>query len=134
MVRILTEGREVLDSVSELILQPQSDIDQVRGWLHQNGYRITDEDMVFDDGKYYVMFRAVKGQDTLYNEDELIYGKLLIAKKHPVLKEFLIKEVAHADAILETLSRSESEKSKNRALQVMEEKNAIMRILASYES
>ena len=45
-VKILREGEEVLKTVKELILQPQSEIDKVRRYLEQAGYRITKEDMV----------------------------------------------------------------------------------------
>ena len=86
MTRILDEGRDRLNGVSEqtggccsgadncadpqaehrgkgrgcreLILQPQSEIWLVRGWLDRNGWEIVREDMVCEDGKYYPMMRA----------------------------------------------------------------------------
>ncbi len=42
----------------ELILQPQSEIWLVRGWLERNGWQIAQEDMVCEEGKYYPMMRA----------------------------------------------------------------------------
>ena len=35
--RILAEGKEVLETVKELVLQPQSEIWKVRRWLRENG-------------------------------------------------------------------------------------------------
>ncbi len=42
----------------ELILQPQSEIQQVRAYLARKDWRIVREDMVFEDGKYYPMMKA----------------------------------------------------------------------------
>ena len=61
MQRILEEGREALSGMKELILQPQSEISAFRRWLLQNGYRIAAENMVLEEGKYYVVMRAVPG-------------------------------------------------------------------------
>ena len=58
-VRILRAGKEALKG-STLVLQPQSDLPSVRGWLKGEGYTITAEDLVLEDGKYYPMMRAEK--------------------------------------------------------------------------
>ena len=59
IVRILTEGKEVLEGCRELILQPQSELRSVRSYLEQEHYRITEERLVLEEGKYYVILRAV---------------------------------------------------------------------------
>ena len=73
--RILTDGKGVLETVRELVLQPQSEIWRVRRFLCENGWRIVCEDIVLDEGKYYPIFRAVKGQAEPYGPGELLYGK-----------------------------------------------------------
>ena len=59
-VRILSARKGVLENCSTLVLQPQSDLPSVRGWLAKEGYAITAEDLVLEDGKYYPMMRAQK--------------------------------------------------------------------------
>lgn len=59
MMRILGDEKVKTDSFRELILQPQSELSQFRSWLWEHGYRITDEKMVEEDGKFYPMMRAV---------------------------------------------------------------------------
>lgn len=59
MMRILGDEKSRTDSFRELILQPQSEIEAFRGWLREQGLRITDEKMVAEDGKFYPMMRAV---------------------------------------------------------------------------
>ena len=51
VIHILTEGRKVAQSAKDLILQPQSELKEVRRFLCNEGYEIVDEDMVLEDGK-----------------------------------------------------------------------------------
>lgn len=65
MIRILGDEKAKTDSFRELILQPQSEIEAFRGWLREHGYRITEEKMVEEDGKFYPMMRAVPAGEKL---------------------------------------------------------------------
>ena len=58
MMRILSDDREKTESFRELILQPQSEIEQFRRWLRRQGYCIADENMIEEDGKFYPMMRV----------------------------------------------------------------------------
>ena len=107
MRRILSDGRETLQSVPELILQPQSEIPQIRQFLREQGYRIADEDMVEEDGKFYFIMKAHKmendGQEQQNSterqrlEDE--FGPVLLKKKHPVLLRWIRREIRIAAMI-----------------------------------
>jgi tRNA (adenine22-N1)-methyltransferase len=61
--RILADGRAVARSAKELILSPQSDVPEVRRFLLGHGFFITDETMVREDGKYYVIIKAEPDED-----------------------------------------------------------------------
>ncbi len=65
VIRILTEGREILEAEKPpvLILQPQSDIREVRIFLYENAYHIVREQMVLEDGKYYTVMRAERKEE-----------------------------------------------------------------------
>lgn len=54
IIRILKEGKETVDKAARLILSPQSVIPDVRRYIEENGFKITDEVMTKEDGKYYV--------------------------------------------------------------------------------
>jgi tRNA (adenine22-N1)-methyltransferase len=95
-------------------LQPQSDVDSVRRFLHEHDFCITEENMVIDGGKYYVMMRAVHGKDAAYDEVDDLYGKLLMEAHHPVLKACLEKEAAVMEQIMQNLSQQATEKSEKR--------------------
>jgi tRNA (adenine22-N1)-methyltransferase len=139
IIRILTDGADICRSVRELILQPQSVIGEVRRFLRENGYRITDEDMVLEDGKFYPMMRVVPalegtgqaapeameqpGQSLVPDASAQasagevsqtvadLYGPILLRKKHPVLSAFLERERAQQSAIRDELQKQpDSEK------------------------
>lgn len=115
VIKILTEGRTVVRSMRELILQPQSDIALVRAFLREEGYRIVSEDMVYEDGKYYPMMKAMigegvktaagaGGEDVLRRQAFDRYGGYLLAHRHPVLRQFLLWEQERERAILQSLT------------------------------
>jgi len=119
IIRILSAYPEVTASLKELILQPQSEIPEVRRWLYEQGYEIIEEHMVFEDGKYYPMFKAVKNpQAEKLTDLEYKFGKISVLGEPSVLKAYLIREIANKQVILEKLKEEATEKSKNRAKEI----------------
>ena len=53
IIHILTQGQAVVSGLKQLVLQPQSEIAEVRIWLYEQGYEIVEEHMVYEEGKYY---------------------------------------------------------------------------------
>lgn len=98
IIRILTEGRHMWDSVAQWVLSPHSEVFKVRGWLLENGFSIEKEDMVCEDGKYYVLMdvrRAGSGIESPARDAEfvrLLYGDSLIRERNPVLAQYLKEE------------------------------------------
>lgn len=109
-VQILQAHMEVVNSVRELILQPQSQIHLVRKMLDEEAFLITDENMIKEDGKYYMMMKAkpmalVKQASdfALTKEEHFHFGKLLLERQNPVLFEFLMKEHKRCSSIVQRL-------------------------------
>lgn len=130
LVRDLLETSKVLShSLQEWILQPQSDIDLVRRYIRESGYRIVEEDMVEEDGKYYPMFRAVPAETVPETEpvsEEWLpvfdrFGELLLTGRHPVLKEFLDQGKTHYAVILQQMEASGYEGEKREQMQLAAE-------------
>ena len=116
IIRILSAYPEVTASLKELILQPQSEISEVRSWLYENGYEIIEEHMVYEDGKYYPMFKAVYNSEApKLNALELKFGRLEVLKETSVLRAFVERELKNKKMILEKLCAEDTEKSKARA-------------------
>lgn len=105
MTRILSEDRDKTGSFQEMILQPQSDIESFRRFLYEQGYHITEENMIEEDGKFYPMMRVVKADTVPDIPDQLAcrYGPLLLKEQSQVLLSFLMREERIYGEILESL-------------------------------
>lgn len=60
ITRILDEGKDKLDDVRQLILQPNVGEDVVRRWLYEHDWYVTEEDILLEDDKIYEIIHAVK--------------------------------------------------------------------------
>lgn len=119
MRRILENEREKTASFRELVLQPQSELEQFRRFLREGGHKILDEEMVEEDGKFYQIIRALPGCGRKAGECREIpdaakeklckledrYGPVLLRKKTGVFKSFLDREAAVYERILAELKR-----------------------------
>lgn len=107
-VKILSESIDIVKNTKELVLSPQSEIHLVRHFLHDNGFKIENEDMVKEQGKFYVVIRAVSGRQHFADNTGYIYGEFLINNKNPILKEYLIKEQERISLVLKKLAKEHS--------------------------
>lgn len=110
MMQIMSDDRDKTESFKEMILQPQSEIENFRKWLREQGYHITDEKMIAEDDKFYPMMRVTvelckptgnemlcKPSDSNSDAEELCklkdrYGALLLQRKDRTLADFLRRE------------------------------------------
>ena len=111
VIKILTEGKEVVDTLETLILQPQSEIGKVRCFLNEHGLRIVEEDMVEEDGKFYPMMKVIHGEKENYTICEYTYGKRLLEGRHPVLKKYLDREMTIKESVFSQLFKHQNSTS-----------------------
>lgn len=133
MQKILEEGCEVLATVSEVILQPQSEIEKFRYYLAENGWYIEKKDMVFEDGKYYPMMRAVHGNMEI---SDVLFGKFgiyLLKDQNPVLKDYLNKSLETNQMILQQLYDNGRTEDDVRVKEIKEEMQYMETALKYYE-
>ena len=113
---ILSEGIKVVEAADTLILEPQSDLRVVREYLREIGFEIVEEDMLKESGKYYQIMKAVRAEAGQVSENEIVlmaedeFGPVLIKKKHPVLKEFLLNRKVHFEELLQNREFIKSKK------------------------
>ncbi|USG63843.1 tRNA (adenine(22)-N(1))-methyltransferase TrmK [Brevibacillus ruminantium] len=128
IVSILADGAEKLEGVNRLILQPNVGEELVRRWMQENGWQLTHETILEEDGIIYEILVADRGvPDTPYlgkerTEEELLrLGPFLWEEKSPVLTSKWMRERDKWRKVLEQLSRSEKEEAQERARQVEKE-------------
>lgn len=128
-VSILSARPELLHQMRHLILQPQSELEKVRHFLHNNRFCIEEERMVWEDGKFYTCIHAVPGEQHFENEIEYIYGYDLIKKKDNILRKHLQNEHTIYETIGRQLDSSESEKAGNRRKEVAHRLSGLKELL-----
>ncbi len=128
MRRLLENSPEVAGQLKELILQPQSEIFLVREYLRISGWRIVEEEMLVDAGKYYTLMKALPITDSEKSEKlpdkdyrlEDVYGPVLLREKHPVLRSYLTWERGIFAAIEKQLPEDGGEAVEKRRLELRE--------------
>lgn len=71
-----------------LLLQPMSGEKELKKYLYNNGYKITDEDLCREDRRFYSMITARKGTEIHVDDMYSYVGYHLIENKHPLLKDY----------------------------------------------
>lgn len=85
-----------------LILQPNTQVSDVRRFLLGNGFKIIDENIIYEDGHYYEMIKVNKGHQIL-TPDEIDFGPILLSKKSDIFKKKYQKEIDKCTKILNKL-------------------------------
>lgn len=129
MIRILEDGKQLLRTVSELVLSPHSELALVRKYLTENDFYISDETMLIDEDKFYTILKVScekdfceinfhenisQGKEESYTELELNYGRILLRKKDKVLFEYLKREKNKYNQIAQRLQENAAEHGKIR--------------------
>lgn len=139
IIRILSSYMQIARGFKELILQPQSDLFAVRVFLRENHFTITDENMVFEDGKYYVILHVVPEEQNLHESDTQFisqkiydnYGYHLIKKRHPILRQYLLRQELKLNHIQAQMKENENtDKIEKRIQEIQEELKLIDGVLS----
>ncbi len=133
VMKILMESPEVVDSIKELILQPQSEIAEVRHFLHQQGFRIMEEQMLTEDGKHYTAIRAIRGSESYEHEVFYRYGKCLLEGKNPSLHEFLQYGSNSFGAIIQELEQQDYDRNKERLTELKKDFDLMKEALSYFD-
>jgi len=79
-----------LKNVKRLILAPNKDEYTVRSVITKLGFKIVDEEIAYENNKYYQIIVCDKSNDLAnYNDDELTYGPINIKKKDNLFNEYI---------------------------------------------
>ena len=129
IAQILSEGQDKLNKVKRLILQPNVAGNFVREWLLDNQWELKKETMIEEDGKYYEILMAERGNpdapyENLNAEDKaqaLLMGPYLLAEKPKAFIQKWQSEIEKRVKILHSLSQAEGEDKELRIQTVQKE-------------
>jgi len=117
IIDIFEKSPEVMRTIRRLVLNPATDFGKVRKWLILHGWFIKDEDLVLEQGNFYQIIAAEKGERVQaggYGPLALEIGPKIIEKKHPLLGKYLAKKLKEYNSIQKGLEISDRRESRER--------------------
>jgi tRNA (adenine22-N1)-methyltransferase len=97
---ILVEGEQHIKYLNKLILQPMQGVYELRKWILDNGYKIVDEDLIYEHNIFYEVIVAIKGESQKYNDNDLEFGYYMLKKNLEVSKAFLDMKIDKNETIV----------------------------------
>ncbi|MDM8533448.1 class I SAM-dependent methyltransferase [Clostridiaceae bacterium HSG29] len=111
---ILIDGKEHIKYLNKLILQPMHGVEELRRWILNNGFRIIDEDLLFENNIFYEIIVAEKGETQKYDELNLEFGFNMLNKNPEISKSFLDMKIQKIERIVEDIESHGSSMSQLR--------------------
>lgn len=108
IAHILDEGKEKLEGVARLVLQPNIGAEHIRRWIVANNWELVDEQILEEDGKIYEILVAERGTVVSYNPGELLLGPFLLKEKSEIFVKKWSSELKSWKNILNSMDKAQS--------------------------
>ena len=127
---ILEHDKRKLPFYKFLILQPAQNPEVLREYLYNNGYEILEEDLCFDEGIYYELFKVRKNSKENMKLDPIYYefSPVLLKDKHPLMIGYLKEKEEKYNRIVSFI-KEDSESAIRRKKEVQDKLNEIKRFI-----
>lgn len=126
---ILMDSMSKLENINTMILSPHLDTPVVRKTIHSLGFCIDNEDIIYEDQKYYPIIECKKGNESYDREEDYIYGKFLIEKKHPMLKAYLEDKKATLNELISRVANYKTDTSISRLNELKNELTEVEEVM-----
>lgn len=117
IIDILSDQPEIVASVKHLILQPMVAAAAVRRWLKENGWYISDESLVLDEGRLYEIISAMQGTMPEFEPVLFDIGPVLWAQNAPFLKLHIRQLIAQTKSAVSGMEAGDSVRDNPRYLE-----------------
>ncbi|MBM7838112.1 tRNA (adenine22-N1)-methyltransferase [Alkalihalobacillus xiaoxiensis] len=110
---ILEDGKEKLNGIKRLVLQPNIAAHTIRIWLVKNGFTLVDEIMIKEDDKIYeILVAEPVVHPPTYTAADVLLGPILRDKQGSAFKEKWEREVHSWEQVLNQLQKGKASKEK----------------------
>jgi tRNA (adenine22-N1)-methyltransferase len=113
-----------------LVLQPQSKINELCGFLRENGYRVLDAKLAYDADKFYIALLAIGGAPESILEPEFELLTQLMYKRDPLLSSYLDMLIIKAQRVLGDMEKANAPNPAN----IKSKLDAYIRLKKEYEN
>lgn len=135
---ILDDGKEKLDSVKRLVLQPNISAYSIRLWLVENGWKLVNEEIIEEDDKIYEVLVAEKGNGkdpySSQIDAELLLGPFLSKEKNQAFRKKWTLERENWQRIIERMQTATETKETEAKRQELNWKIALVQEVLGNES
>lgn len=105
---IIEDGKDKLEGVRRLILQPNVHGKSIREWAAANQWAITEEEILKENDKIYeILVLEPAAFPVVFSEKELLMGPILSKEKSPVFNEKWSRESSQWKRILVSMEATE---------------------------
>ncbi len=112
--KIILDNLEMAKKMNKLILEANSKVDILRKNLNQNDFKINDETIVYEKGKYYqIIYASFDPNTNLLSEKEIEFGPILLKNKTETFIKF-IKDSIDKLEIIDEKNQMSSPNLKNK--------------------
>lgn len=129
---ILEADIEKVKSVDYLILVPAQNPEVLREYLYKNNYEIIKEDLCFDEGIYYELFKVRRAEGHATELDSIYYeiSPVLLRSRNPLMKDYLQFKLNEYNRILGFIT--EATVAANKRREEIKEKISIITSMLNY--
>lgn len=129
---ILEEGKLKAEKAKNIILVPAQNPEVLREYLYTKGYEIIKEDLCFEDGIFYELFKVKVNEKEKTELEDIYYevSPLILRSKNPLMKDYLEEKIEKYNKII-NLINDESESAKERKA-FLNEKVSILENMLKY--
>ncbi len=106
IAKILEDSPQMKKEGLRFVLQPMTAEPELRKYLEENGYRITDECMAREDEKLYTVINAELGKSEPMREVFYHVGQKLFEKKEELFPLLLDRKIAEFEKVISGLSKA----------------------------
>lgn len=126
---ILNNDFEIVQSLKQLILQPNIAASLIRAWALENDWKIVDEELVHEDGKYYEIIVLEPGKMQINDQINLIVGPKLLEKQHDNLLPYFKGQWEREQDLLVTLEKVNREETRIKVQEIKEQWAKIRQVI-----
>lgn len=106
MKDILENSMQVTEQADQLVLQPMNNAGELRRWLYEHDWHISDEALAEADGKLYEIISAEKGREEMPDDIQLEIGPCLTKRRPPLFLRHIEEKLARLKRAIEGMEHS----------------------------
>ena len=127
---ILERSPEVVKGLQRLVLQPNVASLAIRVWALNNGWHILDEELVYEDERFYEIIVLEPGPMEIEDEILFLLGPKLVEKFHIHLVPYLKNQWKAEQELLAKLEKVNTQETKEKAQEIRDKWDKIRRVIS----